>query len=129
VGVAAFKPVVDDFARPVKHRQDTAAFLGRAPHGLPVADLQDPVPAELAGVRVPGEIDGLQVPDLVAAQPPAVRDLEQDRLTVGREPALPAQRCNPVDLIVGPVKDASTPSAVGVLPQVRGGFPGRTVPP
>ena len=57
---------------------------GENPHGLPVADLQDPVLAELAGVRVPGEIDGLQVPDLVAAQSPAVRDFEQDRVAVGR---------------------------------------------
>jgi hypothetical protein len=45
------------------------------------------------------------VPDVVAAQPPAVRDLEQDRVTVGREPALPAQRCSPVDFIVGTVKE------------------------
>ena len=74
-------------------------------HGLAVADLQHPVLAELPGVRVPGKIDGLQVPDLVAPQPPAVGHLEQDRVAVGRQPALAAQRRDPVHLVIGPVKE------------------------
>lgn len=57
------------------------------------------------GMQVPGEIDGLQVPYLVAAKPPAVGILEEDRVTVGRQPAFAAQWCNPVHFIIGPVKE------------------------
>jgi hypothetical protein len=105
VRVAAFKPVGDDLGRPVEHRQDAAAFRGRTPPGLSISDLEHAVFAELARVRVPADVHGLQVADLVAAQPPAIGHLEQDRVAVGRQPAFAAKRCNPVHLIIGPVNE------------------------
>ena len=98
-------PVLDDLSRPAANRQHCATLRGRSGVGLAVTDLEGAVAAELLGVRVAGEVDGLQVADLVAAQSPAVGGLEQHRVPERRQPALPAQRADAFDLVVGAVEE------------------------
>jgi len=85
--------------------EHAAAFGQGALHGLAVADVADPVLAELVGVWVGAEVGDVEHAGFVASQPTPVGDLEQGGVAEGGQPALAPGRTDPGDLVVGVVEE------------------------
>ena len=70
-----------------------------------MADVAHAVSTEFSRFRIQPEVDSVEHADLVAAQPPAVGDLEDDRVAEGRTAALTTEFAGDDDLIVGVVEE------------------------
>ena len=97
--------VGDRLHRPAHHRGHVPPPRRLPLLRLAVADVQHPVPAELRGRRVAAPVRQVQLRRLGAAQAPPVHDLEQRRVPVGRQRALPPPPHRAVDLLVGVVEE------------------------
>src|ERR1039457_1898437 len=97
--------VGDRLHRPAHHRCHVPPPRRLPLLRLAVADAQHPVPAELRGRRVAAPVRQVQLRCLRAAQAPPVHDLEQGRVPVSRQRALPPPPHRAVDLLVGIVEE------------------------
>ena len=91
--------------RPGHHRGDVPPPRRLAPLGLPVPDMQHPVPAELRCRRVPPPVGQIQLRGLGPAQPPPVHHLEQRRVPVGGQSPLPPRPRSPLYLVIGIIQE------------------------
>ena len=97
--------VGDRLDRPAHHRGDVTAPGRLALLRLAVPDVEHPEPAELRGRRIPAEVRQIQLRGLGAPQPPPVDHLEQRRVPVGGQRALPPGSGCPFHLVVGVVQE------------------------
>lgn len=101
---AVGEPVLEDAGGPPPDGEHAAWLVRRGPLGLPVADLAHAKRAELAGVRITGEVDGLEVAQLVEPEPVGIRDFHHDRISVGGLPTLASGLAAALNLVVGMVE-------------------------
>lgn len=97
--------VGDRLDGPVHHRQHVPAPWRLALLRFAVTDVERAVPAELASLRVPPEVDHVQLGCLGPAKSPTVDDLEEGGVTVGGEGSLALGIHGACDLVVGVVEE------------------------